>query len=248
MKNRLLFIVFFSLSFLLKAQEEVFFENPWFLYELRIDGQTISIPPNEPTTSCFTGISFEYGNGSSHFYESGLCNSINGEFVFSGNEVFTITSLNQTGGGSCHNSDGRCTTTGALYLFEQPYFGFFQEGMEYQYFFTFIDADDFSLTGLTVYDENGNYADYFSEYIDLSTAGHSAFSFSIYPNPVSGSLFIRNVNNEPVSVLIHTLSGKIVPAVLNHDKIDVSHLVSGMYFLTITDANEQKTVRKFVKK
>ncbi len=69
-------------------------------------------------------------------------------------------------------------------------------------------------------------------------------SFSIYPNPVKEILELRNQKSDfGQSVVIFDLAGrKISESKLSQNRIDVSGLAKGIYFLKIND-----TVKKFVK-
>ena len=68
---------------------------------------------------------------------------------------------------------------------------------------------------------------------------------NIYPNPTTNYLFIEG-NENPISISIYNLLGVEVISTKNTDKVDVSELHSGMYFIEINNDNEVLT-RKFIK-
>lgn len=72
-------------------------------------------------------------------------------------------------------------------------------------------------------------------------------AFVLYPNPTSDALQILNVNDLPISEMsIISMDGKVIEARMNENKIDVSALKSGMYFLKIQTEKEIYTLN-FVK-
>jgi len=59
----------------------------------------------------------------------------------------------------------------------------------------------------------------------------------IYPNPAYDHLFIQNINQGEV-VFYNTLGSKVLETeVVNGNKLDISHLPSGLYLLQLTRAN-----------
>ena len=72
----------------------------------------------------------------------------------------------------------------------------------------------------------------------------SSFTVLAYPNPVQGKLTIVNTSIEAIafSTYVHDATGKIILQQKNQEKaasvsIDMTALSSGMYFLTVKDAN-----------
>ena len=71
--------------------------------------------------------------------------------------------------------------------------------------------------------------------------------FVLYPNPSSDVLQILNVNDLPISVIsIVSMDGKMIAVRMNENKLDVSTLKSGIYFLKIQTDRETYTLN-FVK-
>lgn len=84
---------------------------------------------------------------------------------------------------------------------------------------------------------------------NLSTSNFENNIFNIYPNPTNDFLNIKGIENTPISqVIIMDMLGKKVLATsqLDSNKIDVSNLKSGIYLMTISVNNIQKTI-KFIK-
>jgi|TARA_R110000737_G_scaffold151521_1_gene180830 hypothetical protein len=82
----------------------------------------------------------------------------------------------------------------------------------------------------------------------LSISEQEKKIFSVYPNPAENNLTIQGSDNSPVDVVVKDLMGKVV---LSQNKasgaLDVSSLISGNYFVTISNANSIETI-SFIKK
>lgn len=76
--------------------------------------------------------------------------------------------------------------------------------------------------------------------------------FAIYPNPAKNMLFIdKSQSNYPTEIEIFDVNGKLVlqqeTEKINQNKIDISKLVKGIYFVTIkNDANENSQYKLVV--
>lgn len=83
------------------------------------------------------------------------------------------------------------------------------------------------------------------KYNTLNIESSNLTSISIYPNPTSNVLNFKGLNSD-FTVSIYDILGKeILQADLNVDQVlDVSHMASGVYILTL---NDQKKTFKFVK-
>ncbi len=73
-------------------------------------------------------------------------------------------------------------------------------------------------------------------------------AFTIYPNPVQGTLNISG-ENSPFSFIIYSVIGKKInqSTFTDNKTIDVSNLQAGVYFITISNHSTQNTY-KFIKK
>lgn len=68
-------------------------------------------------------------------------------------------------------------------------------------------------------------------------------SLGIYPNPVKDILYLKNIKSKDSNAEVIDISGKIIMKILiNNNKVDVSSLVKGVYFLKVGE-----TTYKFIK-
>lgn len=71
-------------------------------------------------------------------------------------------------------------------------------------------------------------------------------SVTIFPNPVSNTLTIQNIEIDG-EVVIYDATGKLIMSkTTNQNSVDVSNLCNGLYFLELNN-NGNKTIKKFVK-
>lgn len=123
-----------------------------------------------------------------------------------------------------------------------------------------VEIDDvssikFNKTALFVGDKEGVYTEYSLSDIkkivfekdetSIESINVNASKIDVYPNPVKNGLTIEGVNEFPeTDVLIFSLTGTLVArhSQWNGEKIDVSHLAAGIYFVKINS-----TTLKFVK-
>ncbi len=74
---------------------------------------------------------------------------------------------------------------------------------------------------------------------------NALLNVNVYPNPVQSELIITdNANLERFEIL--NIQGKVVMASSKMDKIDVSNIEAGVYFITMYASNQQKTI-SFIK-
>ena len=92
-------------------------------------------------------------------------------------------------------------------------------------------------------------------YSEDCTAGlndNKAATYSIHPNPAKSELFITAQNTAGnLKVKIFNIEGKVLSTqnvtLQDQKAIDVSQLLSGIYFLNIEDENGNTTTKKFIK-
>jgi hypothetical protein len=92
-------------------------------------------------------------------------------------------------------------------------------------------------------------------YSEDCTAGlndNKVATYSIHPNPAKNELFITAQNTtQNLKIKIFNIEGKLLSTqtleIANQTSIDVSQLVSGIYFLNIEDENGNTTTKKFIK-
>lgn len=93
----------------------------------------------------------------------------------------------------------------------------------------------------------------YSEDCTAGLSDNKVATYFIHPNPAQSEFFITAQNtSENLKIKIFNIEGKLVSAqsitLQDQKAIDVSQLVSGIYFLNIEDGNGNKTVKKFIKK
>jgi uncharacterized repeat protein (TIGR01451 family) len=76
---------------------------------------------------------------------------------------------------------------------------------------------------------------------------------SVYPNPVSGILYVETIGQEkPKSLLVYDISGRIIETGLTTEnkvqEVDVTGLANGIYFIELIHSDGGKSVSRFVKK
>jgi len=74
-------------------------------------------------------------------------------------------------------------------------------------------------------------------------------SFSIYPNPVTSTLFVISENASKI-VISNTIGQEVVHIenAKANEQISVADLQAGMYFVSVTDQNGNVSVKKLIKK
>ena len=71
---------------------------------------------------------------------------------------------------------------------------------------------------------------------------------SVYPNPVSEILFLKNLNSESYSIKVYSMLGQVVRSIdFSSEEINVADLKVGIYFLEITTSEGNRQVQKFIK-
>ncbi len=220
----LLFLTFFSLQAF--AQDPDLYRT-WYLYFLQDTdmGTPYEVSEISPPIHPFITIS-----GDLSFYGEGACNNFNGNYEHLGtNEMSAINFNNTTNdcGIQIHNS------------FENSFFGFMY-GFWYE-----ITQESNGLT-LTLNSPLMGSA-IFNEF-PLSTPDFTLNNVSIYPNPVTSTLFISSENIAIEKFVVFSIFGEKVLDVNNsNNTLDVSPLSEGMYFLEISSP-EGKVIQKFIKK
>ena len=88
-------------------------------------------------------------------------------------------------------------------------------------------------------------AGYEGEDCSLSIGNNPEFSLTLYPNPTRDIVFIDGANTE-LKAIVYDMLGKEVMTEYILDKIDISCLVRGTYFINISDG-ETSLTRKIIK-
>lgn len=80
----------------------------------------------------------------------------------------------------------------------------------------------------------------------LSVNDVTSFNVSLFPNPANNHITVKSNNFEVSSVNVYDLLGKLVVQENTKDRIDISNLRKGMYFVEITSGNKSVT-KKIIK-
>tara|TARA_R110002049_G_scaffold1557_2_gene12022 strand:+ start:83 stop:1084 length:1002 start_codon:yes stop_codon:yes gene_type:complete len=86
--------------------------------------------------------------------------------------------------------------------------------------------------------------------INLLGVQESSISlFSIYPNPVSERLFLKNLTSENYSIKLYSILGQVISSIdFSSEEINVAELTAGIYFIEINTNDGKSQVQKFIKK
>ena len=111
----------------------------------------------------------------------------------------------------------------------------------------FVDDVDWSSENWTGFiDSASTFVANEAECSALSVVDYASYlDIFIHPNPTENHLFVQGHKN-PISISISNLQGKKVLSKINVDKIDVSELSNGVYFIKISDGINSST-KKFIK-
>ena len=107
---------------------------------------------------------------------------------------------------------------------------------------TCIQVDDIDFASSQIdwqIDDSSSY----SENCELGIVDETLLQFTIYPNPAKEFI---NINSNFNSVKIINVHGQTVNEISETDKIDISSLVSGLYFIQISSEGNRIT-KKFIK-
>jgi predicted nuclease of predicted toxin-antitoxin system len=126
----------------------------------------------------------------------------------------------------------------------QGFWGLLQDGIV-----TYQIIDDGQLRTLIVTGVNNDYAVYRNEKLVLSLEDISKSEFLIYPTIVRTNFKINyNPDSEIQKITIYDAIGQMVSTIVNQDsEIDVSNLLSGIYFVVIQTNEGNITTKKIIK-
>ncbi|HNP67894.1 MAG TPA: T9SS type A sorting domain-containing protein [Aequorivita sp.] len=92
----------------------------------------------------------------------------------------------------------------------------------------------------------------YSEDCILGVSENNSSTYSIHPNPAKNELFITAQNTtQNLKIKIFNIEGKLLSTqnitLQDQKAIDVSQLLSGIYFLNVEDESGNTTIKKFIK-
>lgn len=251
MNKSILIILTALLAFESNSQQQDLFDTRWYATEMVVDGNTIPIPvlPANQPEGCFVGIEMISDGNDGADIDIALCWACyswvhtidNSSFASGGNGCLLCMDC-----GPC-NPDGTATicTQGFLNEFESKQFDFYEAfNTIFTYTITPLPGNHLELK---IDKPNGDYIIYTTE-STLPLEENEILTFSIVPNPASNILTLTGLKSEVGSVVIYTLSGNKLPIALKGNTYDVSHIASGLYFISVTSVDGKKGVQKFIKK
>lgn len=88
-----------------------------------------------------------------------------------------------------------------------------------------------------------------SLYVDITDIpGINDFDIEILPNPATDKLIIKANNCQPDLISIYDITGhQVMQEKYTTPQVDVSSIISGVYFIEIKNTNQTRVQRKFVK-
>jgi hypothetical protein len=93
---------------------------------------------------------------------------------------------------------------------------------------------------------NGMYEGIVSEALSINSVSFE--SVSLYPNPATDWLNIRNLNQPITNYVIYNVQGKLIKTgTVQHNRISVNSLSPGIYFLSLTSRSGEKQIA-FIRK
>ncbi|QHI35998.1 hypothetical protein IMCC3317_13510 [Kordia antarctica] len=229
MKKNYTTILIFLVSFSIHAQDDPDLLGQWFLHYIESNGTTTHIPDPAVITINFTN-SGNYNSTSGN----SSCNTHWSDYVIS-NSNASIDIINHV------RTQILCDTD----FFEPIYLGIF--GTDTTNFFDYtISTDNQSLTMTDLLGERLIYGRQV-----LSTEDNEVLSntLKLYPNPTKEELYISGIStNLKTTYTIYNLVGNIIISdnLLKQDRIDMTSLKAGIYFLKITQ-KDKTYMKKFIK-
>lgn len=235
MKKLVLFLFIGINSFVFSQN---IFETNWYLFELNVGGNNISIPSN--TEIPYIQANFTYNTNT---FETGACNFISGDVeVDELNSTITfpmglsITLL------ECFISDNT--------PFEDAYYGFLNTTAPFGYNIIIIDGEgtypDENILVMTK--DNGDYA-YFSDLQPLAVEVNNLIHSTVYPNPASDVFFIAFQNEETIGITLLDVTGKKVyeqQHYVSKNPIAISSLKKGIYFINLKTKTGTHVLKKLI--
>ena len=103
--------------------------------------------------------------------------------------------------------------------------------------------DQVTVTGINGSTSNGNGI---TEVFSARLANTIGETMSLYPNPVHDVLHVKSLNNSELNYRIMNMNGQVIIDGKTKDKIDVSILRAGIYFIEMNDGEDIIT-KKFMK-
>ena len=220
-----------------QAQDPILFEYDWMLVSVRVDGVNGVIPSNSEVNL----VELSLGElAAPHDMLTSVCNVLiadNVQYPDIGEIVFSEMAQTLI----------ECTIP-SNDVFEGLYFSFFFNHADevLNYGIGIIDApEDGDVFDLKITSTSGDILTFLSK--PLSLEEFQLNQLVIYPVPAADFLNILNPKGLALQAQIYSMDGRLISAgELTNDRLDISGLVSGVYFLELS-SEEGQIVKRFVK-
>mgnify|MGYP002713016816 FL=1 len=229
------YIVMFQIGALSFAQDPQLVGVDWYLHNLSIGGNNYIPPSNDEVN--FVSLNFFEPDQ----METMVCDVLSADVNFTGLDQFNLFNAGSTFD-DCQIQAN--TDFEILYLDN-----FFEAHLndDFNYFIEIDGNDDKILTITNSSNDQAIYGDHI-----LSSQDFYSSQFAIIPNPAKNELFLTSkYTSGTLTLKIFNIEGKLLSTqtleVANKTSIDVSQLMSGIYFLNIEDENGNSTIKKFIK-
>ncbi len=230
MKSKLLYaVLFFMSTFILFAQQDEFMGNTWYLEKLVINGEDHFLPQNEEINESI----LEIDSINSVFHIDFCYGAMADGLFFSDDNNFTIDNF--------YSPAMACEITENNY-YQGLYFNFFWDNSAYSFHYS-VTTEDNNLKKLIITGNDNNQAIYYN--FSLAVKDVEKLDLTIYPNPTKDFIYIES-KIIPLKIEIYDISGKtyfVQELNKSSDNINITRLLSGVYFLKITNNNTVKITR-----
>ncbi|TDY05815.1 T9SS type A sorting domain-containing protein [Meridianimaribacter flavus] len=213
----------------------------WFLHSLEVNSTSVEIPESATPTLNFDNTQGPTTNGF-EFEGELACNSFSGEFSHSPNSTFDILYYTETLGICSSPDENNFESSYALVLPSYDIGGNF-ETVNYE-----ITGTGNNQTLIINNITNNSVAVYGRQTLSY-TENEIVNSIRLKENPVNENLSFYNLNNESeLFFTMYSIQGKTITSQnLLDAEINVNHLPSGIYFITISDKLHNSKTLKFIK-
>jgi len=231
MKRVLLIILVGLFSLQSFGQNGALYQN-WYLISYEYDENIFNVseifPHIEPTLTIEQNL--EYSGYAA-------CNNYTGSFDYdSTNDLLTMNSFDATLNLCDYQEHNE---------FETVYFNFFANPNIIDYSIVYDTNGD---ENLYLESSSGVIFHYRNSQIIFSVNDIELFNINLFPNPVSGELFISSENTVVENIVVYSINGKILLETVNEtNSINVSALSKGIYFIELS-SSEGKSIQRFIKK
>ena len=204
------------------------------------------------TNSIIIGTASSFNDGNWHHYVGIVDKTNNRAKIYIDNILQTLVQINAFGqtGGTLVNSDKELDITGVNFSTKPSHLAFIgKSGNQFvnQSYNGDIDDIGFYASAISASDV--------TTLFNGGTLGinviNSTFNINLYPNPATDKLFVNYELKGGHQINILDVTGRVVYSAMyedNFSEIDISNLFAGIYFIRITNEDNQSSIKKLIKK